>query len=85
MSLAVNLCVAKCHCTKCLTFHGTGFGGLLQLFNVHCVNYIDVGFACSLPRLTSAFTFIYSTLAVYGVIPSLVDTVCFLFALIYCQ
>ena len=45
MSLAVDLRVAKSHSTKCLTLYGTVFGVLLQLFNVHCVNYIDVGFA----------------------------------------
>ena len=46
MSLAVDLCVAKCQSTKCLMLYGTAFGVLLQLSNVHCVNYIDVGFAC---------------------------------------
>ena len=43
MLLAVDLSVEKCHSTKCLTLYGIVFGVLLQLFNAHCENYIDVG------------------------------------------
>ena len=56
MSLAVDLCVAKCHCTKCLTLYGTVFGGLLQLFNVHVTTLmlvLLVDFRVLLPRLLS--------------------------------
>ena len=50
MSLAVDLCVAKCHSTKCLTLYGIVFGVLLQLFIVKTTLML----VC---LLTSAFDF----------------------------